>query len=196
MHPMISTADTLTRLLACAAAAALLAVPARADVEELGRKAAKEIAAGEHLAAVETLREAVREAALGGPLVFRQFLFTSEAAKGFGLYNPRKDDVFKRGESLLVYVEPVGFGWKPDDDVYSALLTADYEIRTPQGQILAGQREFGRFAFTSRDRNHEVMTPLTLNLSGAKSGDYVLGVTYRDKTTGKSASFDLPFKVK
>ena len=49
---------------------------------------------------------------------------------------------------------------------------------------------------TSRDRNHEVMTTLTLNLSGAKPGDYVLGVTYHDKTTGKSASFDLPFKVK
>ena len=193
---MTSTAARLARLLACAATAALVAFPARADVEELGRKAAREIAAGQHLEAVETLRSAVGEAALGGPLLFRQHLFTTEAAKGFGLYNPRKDTVFKRGEPLLVYVEPVGFGWQPEGDVYTSLLTTDYEIRTPQGQILAGQREFGRFAFASRDQNHEVMTTLTLNLSGAKPGDYVLGVTYHDKTTGKSASFDLPFKVK
>ena len=193
---MAATVKTPTRFFAQAVIAGLLVLPAHADLEELGRKAAKEIAAGQHLEAVETLRQAVREAALAGPLVFRQALFTSEAAKGFGLYNPRKDNVFKRGEPLLVYVEPVGFGWTPEGDVYTSHLTADYEIRTPEGQILAGQRRFDSFDFTSRDRNHEVMTTLKFNLSGAKSGDYVLGVTYHDKATGKSASFDLPFKMK
>ena len=48
--------------------------------------------------------------ALGGPLVFRQALFTTEAAKGFWLYNPRKDDASAR-RAVLVYVELVGFGW-------------------------------------------------------------------------------------
>lgn len=193
---MASPAGLSTWLLVGAAAAVLNPSLVRADVGELGRKAASEIAAGHSLAAVETLREAVRKAALSGPLVFRHALFTAEAAKGFGIYNPRKDNVFKRGEPLLAYVEPVGFGWRPEGDLYTALLTADYEIRSPQGQILAGQREFGRFAFTSRDQNHEVMTTLTLNLSGAKPGDYVLGITFHDKTTGKSANFDLPFKMK
>lgn len=193
---MNSIPGTLGRFTVWATAAALLALPASADVEELGRKAAKELAAGQHLAAVETLRQAVREAALSGPLVFRHALFTSEHGKAFGLYNPRADNVFKRGEPLLVYAEPVGFGWKPDGDLYTAHLTVDYEIRTPQGQILAGQRGFDDFEFTSRDQNHEVMTTLRFNLSGAKPGDYVLGVTYHDKTSGKSASFDLPFKVK
>ena len=193
---MISIAGMLARFSLWAVAAALLAVPASANVEELGRKAAKELAAGQHLEAVETLREAVREAALSGPLLFRHALFTSEPGKAFGIYNPRNDNVFKRGEPLLVYVEPVGFDWKPDGDLYTAHLTVDYEIGTPQGQILAGQRGFDHFEFTSRDQNHEVMTTLKFNLSGAKPGDYVLGVTYHDRTTGKQASFDLPFKVK
>jgi hypothetical protein len=39
------------------------------------------------------------------------------------------------------------------------------------------------------------MTRLTLTLTGAKPGKYVLGVVYRDKITGKSTTFDLPFSI-
>jgi hypothetical protein len=40
------------------------------------------------------------------------------------------------------------------------------------------------------------MNHLTLNLTGARPGKYIYGVTFRDKIAGKSASIDLPFEIK
>jgi hypothetical protein len=37
---------------------------------------------------------------------------------------------------------------------------------------------------------------VTLNLTGATAGKYVLGLTYHDGATGKSANFDLPFEIR
>jgi hypothetical protein len=72
----------------------------------------------------------------------------------------------------------------------------DFEIRSPAGDILTGKRDFGRFEFKSREQNTEVMTHVTLNLTGARPGKYIFGIIYHDKTTGKSASVDLPFEIR
>ncbi len=34
----------------------------------------------------------------------------ARGSQGFGLYEGRANDVFKPGETILTYVEPVGFG--------------------------------------------------------------------------------------
>ncbi len=49
----------------------------------------------------------------------------------------------------------------------NSLLTVDFEIRLPAGDIPTGKRDFGKFAFTSHKQNTEVMTRLTLTLKGA-----------------------------
>ena len=167
------------------------------EILDLAQIAESKLGTGQGVDAIEALRVALRLAHDKSPLAFRKAVFVSEPPKGFGIYAPRGDTVFKKGESLVAYVEPVGIGWaKQSDGSYHSLLTVDFEIRSPTGDILTGKRDFGRFEFKSREQNTEVMTHLTLSLTGAEPGKYVFGVIYHDTTTGKSANVDLPFEIK
>src|SRR5438045_3874313 len=46
------------------------------------------------------------------PLSVRRAVFEKQRAEGFGMYQERPSNVFKPGEKLIAYVEPVGYGWK------------------------------------------------------------------------------------
>ncbi len=167
------------------------------EIAELARDAEAKLQSGQNVEAIENLRRALRLAHDQSPLSFRKAVFVSEPPSGFGIYKVRASNVFQVGEPLIAYVEPIGVGWaKQDAGSFHSLLTVDFEIRSPAGDILTGKRDFGRFEFVSREENTEMMTHLTLNLSGAQPGKYIFGVIYHDTTTGKSASADLPFEIK
>lgn len=166
------------------------------EIEDLAREAEAKANAGQYLDAVETLRRAINALTAKGPLALRRVQFIAEPPKGFGIYQPRPNNVFRPGEPLIVYAEPVGMGWRAAGDVHRADVVTDFEIRTSDGKILGGQKEFGRFEFTSHDRNQEIMTHLTIRLSGAQRGSYVFAATYRDQVNSKSATLELPFEIR
>ncbi len=166
------------------------------EIEDLARDAETKLRAGQHLAAVEALRRAIGIVNAKSPLALRKVQFIAEPPKGFGIYKQRANSVFRPGEPLIVYAEPVGMGWRLEDGLNNALLATDFEIRTPDGQVLGGQKEFGRFSFASHEQNQEIMTHLTIRLSGIPAGAYVFGATYRDEVGRKSASLELPFQIK
>jgi hypothetical protein len=166
------------------------------EVEDLAREAEAKAGAGRHVEAVETLRRAMDALTAKAPLALRRVQFIAEPPQGFGVYKPRPNNVFRRGEPLIIYAEPIGMGWKQAEGLNHAEVVTDFEIRTPDGKVLGGQKDFGRFNFNSHDRNQEIMTHLTITLSGAPAGKYVFGATYRDQVTGKSAALDLPFEIR
>ena len=185
--------------MACAGIALLFGLRgvAAGEIADLARDAEAKLQAGQNVPAIENLRQALRLAHDQGGLAFRKAVFVTEAPQGFGLYKERASNVFNQGEPLIAYIEPVGIGWaKQDGGNFHSLLTVDFEIRSPTKEILTGKRDFGQFEFLSHEQNTEVMTHLTLNLTGAPAGKYVLGVVYHDKTTGKSAGADLPFEIR
>jgi len=63
---------------------------------------------------------------------------------------------------------------------------------SPDGQVLGGQNGFGEFALTAREPPIDYMAHVTINLTGAPAGAYVLGLTVHDTNSGKAASADLP----
>jgi hypothetical protein len=169
---------------------------AAGEIEDLGRAAEKQSSAGQHLEAIETLRRAINVLAAKGPLLLRKVQFITEPPKGFAIYTPRPNNVFPKGEPLIVYAEPIGMAWKTEGPLHRAAMATDFVIRSPEGKILGGQKEFGKFEFNSRDFNQEVHTHLTITLTGAPSANYVLAATYRDLIGGKSATLELPFEIK
>ena len=183
-------------ILALAFLSGSLGLSPAGEIEDLAREAEAKANAGQHIEAVETLRRAVNALVAKSPLALRRVQFISAAPKGFGIYQPRPNNVFRVGEPLIVYAEPVGLAWKVEGAVNHALVVTDFEIRTPDGKILGGQKEFGRFEFTSREQNLEIMTHLTITLSGAPRGSYVFAATYRDQGSSKSAVLELPFEIR
>ncbi len=148
------------------------------------------------LKAIETSRAAVSDALSKAPLGFRRILFVSAVPDGFGAYKPREGASFKQGEPLIVYAEPIGVTWKQDGDEFASKLTVDFEIRTTDGKVLAGQKGFGEFALKAREQPLDYMSHVKLNVSGAPAGSYILELTINDQNGGKSATKDLPFEIK
>lgn len=130
------------------------------------------------------------------PLTVRHAVFVSKHPDGFGEFVERKSNVFKPGEKLVAYVEPVGYGWKEaGGGTFEFGFAVDFLVKTPDGRVLAGQENFANLAQQSHARNREFMLTLTMNVDGAPPGDYVLEYKLRDIASDKSAVIDLPFKI-
>jgi hypothetical protein len=97
----------------------------------------------ESLAAINGARAAMIDVLNNAPLGFRRILFVKEVPDRFGAYKSRGNTVFAPDEPLIIYTEPIGVAWKQDGDEYSSKLVVDFEIRSPDGRVLAGQKGFG-----------------------------------------------------
>jgi hypothetical protein len=180
----------MIRFLACVLGLWLLLAPgARAEP-------ANQAEIDKAVATIDSARAAVIEALNKAPLGFRRVLFVADVPEGFAAYKPRADNTFQADEPLIVYTEPIGVAWKKDGDQFASKLIVDFEIRTPDGQVLAGQKGFGEFELEAREVPLDYMSHVKLEVTGAPPGSYILGLTIHDTNSGKSASTDLPFEIK
>jgi hypothetical protein len=194
----------MIRLAFCAAGIWLLALSATLSApsepgnqqQEQPASATGQAAVDKAIETINTARALTAEALSSAPLGFRRILFVSKIPEGFAAYEPRADNVFTPDEPLIVYTEPIGVAWTKDGDEFSTKLTVDFEIRSPDGKVLAGQRSFGEFALTAREPPLDFMTHVKLDVTGAAAGAYVLGLTMHDTKSGKSTTADLPFEIK
>ena len=130
------------------------------------------------------------------PLTIRRALFIKGEPRGFGLYEERGSKEFKKGEKIVVYAEPVGFGWKDaGKGMFELGFVVDFHIKSRAGEVLAEKENFMRIATESHTRNLEFMVVLTLNMSSAPAGDYVVEYKLHDIASDKTAVFEMPFKV-
>jgi hypothetical protein len=139
---------------------------------------------------------AVIEAWNAAPLAVRKAIFVSEHPVGYGEYTERPNNAFKQGEKLIAYAEPIGYGWKDAGDGQNQFgFKVDFVIKSPDGKVLGGQENFADLTQTSHARNREFMIVLTLSLSDAPPGEYVVEYKLHDIASNKTATFSLPFKI-
>ncbi len=123
----------------------------------------------------------------------RRAVFVRKPAGGYGIFNPR-EPVFRPGEKLLVYMEPIGYGFREAArGVWGFQLTVDLEIATADGRILGGQKAFAKFPITSRQKNMEFFMSLELDLGKAPPGQYLLVLTVHDDVRKQSTKVEMPF---
>ncbi|HEV7319365.1 MAG TPA: hypothetical protein VGO04_12240 [Ensifer sp.] len=189
----------LLLLAALAAAATLAASPGTraGPLVDAAAEAEKLASSGDAAKAHDLLRQAMSDFSQTLPFAIGKAVFVSSPPTGYAMYQPRDGLVFKSGESLISYIEPIGLSWK-DAATRGKLeshFTVDFDILNPKGDVLAGQKAFGDFTFTGYLRNQEIYATLTIDVSGAPAGDYVLRFHFNDINSGKSASVDQPFKI-
>ena len=96
---------------------------------------------------------------------------------------------------MLVYAEPFGYGFGKEGDLFKIDFSADFELRTPRGQILHAQEGFASLDMVSRRRNKEFQVYIVYNFKGLKPGDYVLVTKLSDRNSEKKGEFELPFTI-
>jgi hypothetical protein len=147
----------------------------------------------EAIAALDAASDALWEQA---PLTFRRALWVAGPPNGFGAYTPRETNVYAAGDQMIIYAEPVGFGWSRTGDIWQMNLAADMVIKSKESEVLLSQPDFQKLTIASRLRNREFMTSLTLTLTGIPAGEYIADTTFRDQVSGKQGTMSLPFVIK
>lgn len=170
----------MNRLLPFALAAALAVAPP-AMAQELDALAAAE-------ATVATAWDAT-------PLSFRKVLFASEI-EAYGVYTEKEGAVFAPGEPIVIYAEPVGYGYTPNaDGTFSFGFDFDLVVKTDDGEIVAGKDGFANTVLVSKAQNREFLVSLTLTLNEAPAGNYVLEYLAHDIASDETAAIALPFSI-
>jgi hypothetical protein len=148
------------------------------------------------MADLERAEAALEVAWAATPIQTRTAVLVTAPPQGFGIYGPHPTSTFAPGESIVAYAEPVGFGYREaGPGLWQFGFDVDLLVKTADGQILGGQEGFEQLVMTSRTRNREFMLTLTLELSGAAPGDYVVEYTLHDLASGKVGKFSLPFAI-
>ena len=130
------------------------------------------------------------------PLGVRRAVIVAKEAPMFGNYEPRANSTFKADETILTYLEPVGYLWTPaDDGFYKFGVSVDLEVLKPDRTIVAGKKNFASLPITDRSKIQELMLNLSLHLHDFDPGDYTLTYTLHDLNGPKTASISLPFQV-
>lgn len=125
----------------------------------------------------------------------RNFVFISRQASGWRQYAPRQTPLFKAGEALQFYAEPVNLGWSPRGQSYRFEMRVDVEIRTPEGQILWGQKDYGHLAHESPTADPNTYITGSVAVKGLAPGLYMLTVRFRDPLNNRTAEIEIAFGI-
>jgi hypothetical protein len=128
------------------------------------------------------------------PLQLRTAVFAS-SVDGFAQYEPTPGAAFHSGDTVTIYIEPVGYSYAGGDGAYTVSLGTGIEIRTPGGLTLAKVDDFGKLEWQGRERSREVELALKVDLPELKPGDYRLVLTLTDAGKAQSATATLPFSI-
>ena len=143
---------------------------------------------------VRIAQEALQQALSRTPMSLAVATFVRADADGFGMYQERGNNRFAKGEKLSIYMEPLGFKYKPDGDMITFGFTVDFSILKGDS-ILGGKEKFLDQTFRSHHANDEIMLNTSINLTGAPAGDYEVELVVHDKSSQDSAHVRLPFTI-
>lgn len=129
-------------------------------------------------------------------LTERTYTFVTEPSKGYGIYQEKQSSIFKPGEKVITYVEPIGFGWKElPHDMYELNFVSDVKIKAANGDVLLDQKGFAKNVLQSHNANMEFSMDFTLTLTGAPAGQYTLSYTIHDMSSDQTSTFDQDFTI-
>jgi len=148
------------------------------------------------LAKLSALQDAVAEVWQKMPLTQRRAVFVSARPESYGIYDERKNNIFKTGEKIITYVEPVGYTWTANaDGTYDYGIAVDFLVKRSDGKVLGGQEKLLNFAKKSRVRNQELMLVLSLSLDAIEPGEYLIEYTLHDEQSSKESKFTQNFTI-
>jgi hypothetical protein len=144
---------------------------------------------------LESLERQLEQARDAAPMVIKSFTAISKPAEYFGNYEPRKNNVFRRGEKLYFYGEPKNILLaKNAKGLFELAFDVDMEISGP-GDTLKKMKMM-TFRMPSRSRLHDIFLNLSLSLDNAPVGTYNVKFIVRDLNSKKTAAADTDVTIK
>jgi hypothetical protein len=183
---------------AAALAALIISTSTAAFAGEIADKAAeaeKALQANDGAGALAKFRDAEEALWKAMPLQVMNVKHIT-AASGFGIYNERPNHIYKPGEEIVLYMEPVGYGYGSDGLGNSQMaLYVDLTVLSDSGEKLGTFEKLGRIQLASRSHNREMFFKLNVSLDGVPPGKYRADFLMHDENSQKTAPFTTDFEI-
>lgn len=192
----------MRRMLAAAAATALAlslcpAPSPAADAQGLLAEAQRLARQGKAARALEAADAAALALWERAPLGLARSVLVAEPTETFGGYQPRADNVYPaEAATILAYLEPRCYRFVRQGEAWTFGLAADVYLLDPAGEVLFGKENFITTSLTSRNRVRDFFLNVTLKLSGAPPGEYVVRLVVKDHNGPGTAETRLPIVLK
>jgi hypothetical protein len=146
---------------------------------------------------MQALKDATAAAWRGLPFTALNVHLTAAAPAGYGRYVKRVDNIYRPGEPLIIYMEPVGFKVLrfKEREVYRYKLNADFNLVDAWGRVVGGRRSFGQFGEETHQFPDRFPLTFTISLAGLPPGDYKVETILRDMIAKKSYTVTTPIKI-
>ncbi len=145
---------------------------------------------------VATLEKQLEEARNAAPITVEPFVLVGDPAKYFGNYEPRKDNVYRSGETMHFYAEPKNLIFPKDArGVYRPAFAVDLEVTSSDGKSMK-KANFATFKLDSRSRIQDLYLNLDVSLTGAPPGKYNVKFVIHDQNSKKTATFGKDITIK
>ena len=160
------------------------------------KKADIQFSKGNTLKASELLRNALVKVYNSSKLTIAKSVLISGEPAGFGMFKRKKNNIYRAGETVIIYVEPVGYHFRKVGNSYRFGLTADFAIQSEDGTILGGKNNFGSWGYSTTGRPlFDFYMVLTYNFNGIEPGRYVVLTTLHDRYGSLSVVIKTPISV-
>ena len=123
-------------------------------------------------------------------------LYVISDPEGYGMYQERGSNVFQPGETMVLYIEPVGFKYNnlTDDQgkpLYSINFDASFTIFDKEGNVLLEPVNAPIPPIISHNKNKEVFIPFTISQSSPfPPGEYSIKYSVMDENSGNVFELD------
>ncbi len=166
------------------------------EITPFVNKAESQFASGDVVGAADSLRQALVAVYNKSNLKINNAVLVKGKPAGFGMIQRRGSNKFKSNETIIIYVEPVGYHFAKKGGVYNFGIAADFSVTDNQGNILGGKKGFGSWEVTTQGRPlFDFYMTLTYNFTGLKPGKYFILTTLTDKHGGGSVTVKTPLEI-
>jgi hypothetical protein len=161
-------------------------------------QAGKSLKANQAQKALEQTEAALEAIWQRVPLHIGQALYLKTRPQAYGVYTPRKGIQYPaKGEPVLIYLEPKGYRVRTNPDGSKTFgVSLDIALTDPKGKVLWGKEGFLSKKITGRRFLKEFYLLVTLTLSGAPAGDYLVSLRVNDLYGNQSAATKLPLELR
>lgn len=165
------------------------------EISDRAAEAEKALQAGDGAGALEKFRSAEDALWQAMPLGV-QNVKQVDTAGGFGIYSERANHIYKPGEKVVLYMEPVGYGYGSDGLGNSQIaLAVDLTVLSESGEPLGTFKKIGSVQVASRSHNRELFFKLDLSLDGLPPGKYRCDFLMHDQNSNKTAPFTTDIEI-
>ena len=145
---------------------------------------------------IADLERQLEQARKDAPITVVPFVAVTKPAPYYGGYEPRKDNVFRKGEKMFFYAEPKNLIYPRNaQGVYQPAFDVDLEITGPTGETIK-QPKFASLKLDTRSRIQDLYLNLNVSLNSAPAGVYKVKFVIRDLNSSKTAAFGQDVTIK